>query len=80
LIQAVLRRAAKQSVDVFLNVQNVGKDFVFMEMFDAVKFFLKPRVLKILHHFEGHNKLFTKSYKIDGILRRLSEKSLISCN
>jgi len=45
LIQAVLRRAAKQSVDVFLNVQNVGKDFVFMEMFDAVNFFLKPRVL-----------------------------------
>jgi len=45
LIQAVLRRAAKQSVDVFLNVQNVGKDFVFMEMFDAVKIFLKPRVL-----------------------------------
>jgi len=29
----------------FLNVQNVGKDFVFMEMFDAVNFFLKPRVL-----------------------------------
>jgi len=25
----------------FLNVQNVGKDFVFMEMFDAVKIFLK---------------------------------------
>jgi len=30
---------------LLLNVQNVGKDFVFMEMFDAVKIFLKPRVL-----------------------------------